>query len=96
MKAIGNSVKVNSNKWTKGKSRQVMQERLLAKFTQNDHLRHVLVTTEGKTLVECAPRDLFWGIGLGIKQAMRTPPQHWQGGNELGKAITELRQKLKD
>ena len=95
MKAIGNSVKVNSNKWTEGKSRQVMQEGLLAKFTQNDHLRHVLVTTEGKTLVECAPRDLFWGIGLGIKQAMRTPPQHWQGGNKLGKAITELRQNPK-
>ena len=41
MKAIGNSVKVNSNKWTEGKSRQVMQEGLLAKFTQNDHLRHM-------------------------------------------------------
>ena len=94
MFAIGHQVKTDANKWTEGKRLSVMREALLAKFTQNDYLRDVLLSTSGKTLVECAPRDTFWGIGVGLKQAMKTPSVQWPGRNELGKVIMETREKL--
>mmetsp|Transcript_24309 Transcript_24309/g.53084 ORF Transcript_24309/g.53084 Transcript_24309/m.53084 type:complete len:183 (+) Transcript_24309:126-674(+) len=39
------------------------------KFTQSGALRKRLVETDGMTLVEAAPRDSIWGVGISVKDA---------------------------
>ena len=36
-------------------------------FSQDTALKEALLGTEGMTMVEAAPRDTVWGIGLGAK-----------------------------
>ena len=36
-------------------------------FSQDAVLKEALLGTEGTTMVEAAPRDTVWGIGLGAK-----------------------------
>ena len=36
-------------------------------FFQDAVLKEALLGTEGTTMVEAAPRDTIWGIGLGAK-----------------------------
>ena len=49
--------------------------------------------TRGTTLVEAAPRDTVWGIGLSAKN---WKAQHFfsTGQNLLGEILTEVREEL--
>ena len=60
--------------------RDIMYKTLLAKFTQNEHLRRSLILTGTRKLIEAAPHDSFWGCGADGK-----------GQNELGKLLMEIR-----
>ena len=48
-------------------------------FSQNDDLRVEMVKTRGTTLVEAAPRDTVWGIGLSAKNWKAQHRKHWRG-----------------
>jgi len=61
----------------------VMREAIKAKFTQNDVLKKLLLSTKGKDLVEANPTDNYWGTGRGKK-----------GQNKMGKLLMELRSTL--
>lgn len=52
-----------------------------AQFSQNEDLRGELVKTRGTTLVEAAPRDTVWGIGLSAKNWKAKHREHWRGHN---------------
>lgn len=58
--------------------------------------RRVLLSPEyaGKTFVEATKLDKIWGIGISIKKAMEVGRAGWKGQNLLGRALTELRDKL--
>ena len=62
---------------------EVMKKALEAKFTQNEALKQILLSTKGKELVEASPTDIYWGIGKARK-----------GQNRLGKLLMELRDTL--
>lgn len=99
MKRLSNTLqnperKNDMSKWTDGLKRQVMMDALIAKFSQNTHLREVLLSTKDKLLVEASPRDQFWGAGVGLKDIADTPQENWPGANELGKALMEIRKTL--
>ena len=47
-------------------------------FSQNDDLRVEMVKTRGTTLVEAAPRDTVWGIGLSAKNWKAQHRKHWR------------------
>ena len=71
-----------------------MKSALLAKFTQNDHLRLKLEATGDCGLVETT-RDPFWGAGV----TMSSPSLRnntWNGKNKLGKLLVEIRSHLKN
>jgi ribA/ribD-fused uncharacterized protein len=61
----------------------VMRKALEAKFTQNENLKKLLLSTGTKTLQEASPTDVYWGIGKSGK-----------GKNRLGILLMELRAKL--
>ena len=63
---------------------QVMYDVCLAKFTQNEDARRILLSTADLMLVEDSPIDSYWGCGKDKK-----------GANKLGKILQLVRDKLK-
>lgn len=66
-----------------------------AKFTQNEQLKKALLDTGDTILVEAAPNDPIWGIGMNEATARKTNPKDWKGTNWLGEILTQLREDLK-
>ena len=64
------------------------------KFTQNNEFKDLLVSTNGKTLVEASPTDIIWGIGLEESNENSKNIWTWRGTNWLGIVLTELREEL--
>ena len=50
-----------------------------------------MLKTEGRTFVECAPRDQRWGIGLGINNPRAVIRSKWRGSNWLGECLDSSR-----
>lgn len=62
----------------------VMREAVRAKFTQNENLREILLSTGDAILVEHTENDNYWGDG-----------GNGSGKNMLGKILMEIREELK-
>lgn len=62
-----------------------------AKFEQNEDLKQALLATKGTTLVEAAPNDKIWGIGLTEDDPKAQQRETWQGKNLLGEILTKIR-----
>ncbi|ONI88979.1 hypothetical protein ALI144C_05610 [Actinosynnema sp. ALI-1.44] len=65
-----------------------------AKFGQDPAHTEFLVNTGDKVLVEAAPRDVIWGIGLGKDNPKAQDPSQWRGQNLLGFALMDARAAL--
>jgi hypothetical protein len=72
----------------------VVYEGLMAKFSQNDRLKGLLLETENAILAECAVKDQIWGIGLSMKDDDRLDKTKWRGQNLLGYALMMVRERL--
>jgi len=79
--------------WDKVKFDIVVQANRL-KFTQNERLKELLLSTENKVLVEASPEDPIWGIGLHFDNDDVLDESKWKGENLLGKAIMVVRAEL--
>lgn len=66
------------------------------KFNQNPDLKEILMKTGDTHMIEVAPRDSIWGIGLSEYDAKRTPPEQWPGLNLLGKVLDTLKAEFKN
>jgi ribA/ribD-fused uncharacterized protein len=66
------------------------------KFSQSDSLKTFLLSTTDKIIVEAAPNDFIWGIGLSQDDKDAPNPFKWKGTNLLGFALMEVRDKLKN
>ena len=62
------------------------------KFTQNETLKAVLMSTGNKTLVEASPYDRIWGIGFDSTNAAANV-NLW-GQNKLGRALMMVRDEI--
>lgn len=58
-------------------------------------LRSLLLATGDRKLVEASSQDRVWGIGFTAQQAEREPRYRW-GKNLLGKALMEVRTRLRE
>ena len=76
--------------WNK-ESFEIVKRGNLAKFTQNEELKKNLLDTEYKIIVEAAPYDRIWGVGLSENDPNILDESKWRGENRLGKALMEVR-----
>ena len=94
IKALGRGVKnYNDNKWS-GIRQIVVYEGLYEKFSQNEKLKKLLLSTGDAILAECAVRDMIWGIGLSMRDPDRLDQRKWRGQNLLGYTLMMVRRKI--
>ena len=94
-KKLGRKVKnFNAEKWLRD-GYEVMIAVNMAKFSQNSRLKAILLSTEDKIIVEASPYDTIWGIGLYWEDDRVLDENKWRGQNLLGKALMEVREKLR-
>lgn len=86
-KALGREVTpFDEGRWA-AVCRDVVYRGNLAKYSQNDDLRALLLGTAHLRLVEASPHDRIWGIGLGAGDPRATHPREWRGKNWLGQVL---------
>ncbi|ESO07577.1 hypothetical protein HELRODRAFT_151965, partial [Helobdella robusta] len=90
-KSLGRKVAgFDRNKWD-AISRQIVRKANFAKFSQNEELLQILLSTRGTTLVEASPKDALWGINLEADNYLVLKRNWWRGQNWLGEELTKLR-----
>ncbi len=80
--------------WRQQKATEVMYKGLTAKFSQSTYLKHFLLYTEDKTLIEANPNDRYWSCGLGLKNPLVASKEDWRGENVLGNLLMKVRGDL--
>jgi hypothetical protein len=93
MKAIGQAVKNYDDTVWNNERYKIMVEALMHKFSQNVDLKKRLMETGTSELVEASPLDRIWGIGITKADALIGKKRN--GQNLLGKALMEVRDKMK-
>lgn len=81
-KKLGRKYKLRSD-WEQIKD-NIMYKVVLAKFSQNENIRRVLLNTNNATLIEHTANDSYWGDG-----------GDGTGKNMLGKILMKVRKELK-
>ena len=84
----------NDEEWAKVRYKK-MVEVCFAKFSQNPHRLETLLSTGERILVEASPYDKVWGVGWHWTDPEILFEENWRGQNLLGKALMEVRDKLK-
>ena len=95
-KKMGRLVKnYDDEKWSEVRY-NVMRDANFAKFSQCSYHHNKIMNPEfdGKTFVEASPSDGIWGIKMSIKEQGVLDERNWNGQNLLGKALTEVRERL--
>ncbi|TKD65802.1 NADAR family protein [Flavobacterium sp. ASW18X] len=94
LKELGRQVKNYDDDIWKYHRSNVIYAANKAKFSQAPHLMDVLTDTIGTTLVEAAPNDQIWGIGLVADDPKAQQRETWEGKNLLGEILTLLRMEF--
>ena len=93
-KAHGRKVRnFDQGQWEAAREEIVFRANL-AKFTQHDDLKAMLLATGDNTIAEASPKDPIWGIGMAEDHPNVTDQSLW-GSNLLGKAIMRVRDELR-
>ncbi|KAL8583798.1 hypothetical protein ACOMHN_036433 [Nucella lapillus] len=95
-KRCGRKVKNFDKDVWNSRSKQIVKNANLAKFSQNPELLTRILATHPRTLVEASPRDRTWGIGLGASNPKARDRSCWRGRNLLGQILTEVREELRE
>ena len=93
-KALGRKVRNFVPETWEAQAKTIVYKGNYAKFTQNEPLRKFLLDTAGTTIVEAAPNDRIWGIGLAEDDPRAHDRTTWRGKNWLGEVLTKLREDL--
>lgn len=84
-----------SEGWASDSDTAVYGEGGLAEGGDRVSMRELLLATGDGELAEASRFDRVWGIGFGPEEAKRRPKSQW-GQSLLGKALMEVRTRLKE
>ncbi|XP_013407026.1 telomerase protein component 1 isoform X1 [Lingula anatina] len=73
----------------------VVKKANMAKFTQNGHLKKLLLGTGSSMLAEASAEDRIWGTGLSAEHKQAYDMAQWPGKNKLGKILCEVRESCR-
>lgn len=94
-KTLGKDVKdFNRARWDVI-ARSIVFKGNYAKFTQNEELTKILLSTGDRIIVEASPVDRVWGIGLGKDDPRALDKDQWKGTNWLGEVLMDVRSKIR-
>lgn len=85
---------VNETKWN-DLTKQLLYDVNIAKFNQYPELAGRLLETKNAMLGAYIPDDNLIGIGISFDNVQSQNPINWTGQNLLGKALMDIRQKLR-
>ena len=94
-KNLGRSVKGLSATTWDAEKKDIMQELVSIKFTDNADLKKELLDSNDLKFAE-AGLDPFYGIGLSMSSSDIFDPAKWKGQNHLGSILESVRASLKD
>ena len=99
-KALGKGIRIKNfdqRVWDE-RCIKIMSTGLKAKFTQNARLKEYLLSTGTNMLLECNPKDYFWGVGLSLQNRKIWEANSWleTATNHLGRLLHELRRELRN
>lgn len=95
VKKLGREVRnYDDAKWGAARLESVTRGSV-AKFSSSSALREFLLSTGDAILVEAAPRDRIWGVGLGRNNPLIHDPTRWRGQNLLGFALVRARSMVR-
>lgn len=95
MKRLGRAVKGFDDSVWMSKCFGIVCDGNYAKFTQDEHLRDLLLGTSNAILAEASPFDKIWGIGMTVDDKRFNNPKLWRGKNYLGGALMKVRDKIR-
>jgi len=95
-KALGRKVASFDDKVWKANCREIVAQGNTHKFSQNPEMKQVLLDTGDAVIVEAAPRDRIWGIGMGAANENANNPLNWRGQNLLGFVLMDVRESLRE
>lgn len=91
---VPGDTEVNETKWN-DLTKQLLYDVNLAKFNQFPELAGRLLETKNATLGAYLPDDNLIGIGISLDNIQSKNPVNWTGQNLLGKALMDIREKLR-
>lgn len=94
-KALGRKVRNFDDAVWKANCRDIVAEGNLHKFRQHAEMQQVLLDTGDAILVEAAPRDRIWGIGMGAANENAGNPLKWRGRNWPGFVLMQVRDTIR-
>lgn len=94
IKKYGKQVKnFDEETWKKIRA-NVMFDGNFLKYTQNENLKKLLLSTNNKILVEASPYDKIWGAGMNAQKIIDCNYK-FKGQNLLGAVLMEVRKQIK-
>lgn len=94
IKSLGREVKNFDEYIWNSVKRDIVYKGNYYKFTQNNKLKKILLSTKTKVLAEASPYDKIWGIGRSVDYPNVEDNSNWLGNNSLGYELTRLKFKL--
>ena len=94
-KALGRSIRNFDQALWDSHLEDIAFEVVKQKFEADPELRAVLLSTGNATLVEAAPHDCIWGVGMGATDEGILDPTQWRGRNVLGYALVRARTAIR-
>lgn len=93
-KRLGRTVRgFDEGIWNEHRENYVLRG-ALEKFRNHPGKKAFLLSTHGSRLVEAAPNDRIWGVGLGVDDPRIHDPSKWPGRNLLGSLLERARDIL--
>lgn len=93
-KSLGRKVSGYDEDIWKARRESIVASGCYAKFSQNEDLKKLLLSTKDTILVEASRYDRIWGVGLSENDPRIQDPTKWKGLNLLGNALMRTRSRI--